>query len=227
MRHNTFGFIAAWVERRGTSCGGIGRGDLVVVTGDGACKDRLCLSVVVIDDVGDDYGDVVRPAAAQRQFDKAVGTFGNVGDMQRLQNRLVTDGVGQPVGAQQVAVAGTGLAHDQCGLDLMAGERPHDQRALRVAVCLLGGDAALVDQRLDEGVVLGDLRQLPVAEHISARVADVYQPKPVAVEQDCGQRGAHALELGVGFDVRGDRRVALPDRGVEFREKVATGLVVV
>ena len=67
----------------------------------------------------------------------------------------------------------------------------------------------------------------PSRSMIAAGVADVHQPKSVAVEQDCGQRGAHALEFGVGLDVRGDRRVALADRGVELGEQVAAGLVVV
>ena len=227
LRHNTFGLIAARVERGGTSCGCVGRGDLVVVAGHRAGKDRLCLAVVVVDDVGDDHRDVVRPTAAQREFDEAIGTFGHIRNMQRVQNRFVADRIGQPVGAQQVAVAGTGLPHDQCRFDLMSGQRPHDQRALRVAVRLLGGDAPLVDQRLDESVVLGDLRELPLAKQISAGVADMHQPKPVAVEQDCGQRGAHAFEFGVGLDMCGDGRVALSDRGVEFGEQVAAGLVIV
>ena len=96
-----------------------------------------------------------------------------------------------------------------------------------MAVRLLGGDPALVDERLDEGVVLGDLGQLAVAQQIAAGVADVDEPKSVAREQDCGQRGAHAFEFGLGFDVRGDGRVALADRGVELAEQVAAGLVVV
>ncbi len=53
------------------------------------------------------------------------------------------------------------------------------------------------------------------------------KPKSVAVEQDCGERGAHALEFGVGFDVCGDRRVAVPDRRVELGEQITAGLVVV
>ena len=96
-----------------------------------------------------------------------------------------------------------------------------------MAVRLLRGDAALVDESLDERVVLGDLGELPVTQQIAARVADVDQAKPVAREQDCCQRGAHALELGVGFDVRGDGRVAFPYRGIELAQQVATGLVVV
>src|SRR6476619_3968923 len=96
-----------------------------------------------------------------------------------------------------------------------------------MAVRLLGGDPAFVDERLDERIVFGDLVEFAVAKQITARVADVDQPKPVAREQDCGQRGAHALEFGIGFDVCGDRRIALADRGVELREQIAARFVVV
>ena len=89
------------------------------------------------------------------------------------------------------------------------------------------GDAALVDQGLDERVVLGDLGEFAVAQQIAAGVADVDQPKTVAREQDRGQRRAHALELGVGLDLRGDRGVAVSDRGVELAQQIATGLVVI
>ena len=96
-----------------------------------------------------------------------------------------------------------------------------------MAVGLLGGDAPLVDQRLDEGVVLGDLGQLAVAQQVAPRVADVHQAKSVPREQDCGEGGAHALELGIGFDLGGDRRVALVDGGVELAEQIPAGFVVV
>ncbi len=167
------------------------------------------------------------PAAAQRQFDEPVGTFGDVGDLQRVEDGVLADRIGQPVGAQQVAVADAGLADDQRRLDLVPGERAHDQRPLRVAVRLLGGDAALVHQRLDERVVLGDLAEFAVAEQIAPRVADVDEAKFVAREQDCGERGAHALELGIGFDVRGDGGVALMHRIVQLAEEIPARLVVV
>ena len=48
------------------------------------------------------------------------------------------DEVGQAVGADQVAVAGTGLAHGQVGLvAVVAGEDPGDQGPLRVVLGLL------------------------------------------------------------------------------------------
>ena len=96
-----------------------------------------------------------------------------------------------------------------------------------MAVRLFEGDAALVDQRLNERVVLGDLVELAVAEQVAAGVADVREPKSVAREQDRGQRRAHSLEFGVGLDLRGDGGVAVPDRGVELAQQVAARLVVV
>ena len=139
----------------------------------------------------------------------------------------MADRVGQAVGAQQVAIPLAGLPHDQCGLHLVTGQRLHDQGPLGVAVRLLGGDAPLVDQGLDEGVVLGDLVQLTVAKQIPARIPDVHQPEPIPGEQDRGQRGAHAVELGVDVHLLGDRRITFVDRAFQLAEQVATGLVVV
>ena len=53
------------------------------------------------------------------------------------------------------------------------------------------------------------------------------ESKTIAREQDRGQRGAHALELGVGLDLGRDRGVAFADRGVELAQQVAAGLVVI
>src|SRR6185312_13001047 len=119
------------------------------------------------------------------------------------------------------------LPHCQGRLYLVAGQRSHDQRALRMAVSLLSGDAALVDERLHEGVVFSDLSEFAVAEKITARVADVDEPKFVAREEDCGERGAHALEFWVVLNMSGDRRVALAHCLVKFGEQVATGFVVI
>ena len=54
----------------------------------------------MVDDIGDHHGDVVGTAAAQREFDEPVRAFRHVGDFQGLENGLVTDRVGQAVGAQ-------------------------------------------------------------------------------------------------------------------------------
>ena len=109
----------------------------------------------------------------------------------------------------------------------MAGQRPHDQRSLRVAVGLLLGDPPLVDQGLDERVVLGDLREFAVAQQIAPRVADVDHSNPIARKQDCGQCGAHTFEVGLHLHLGGDCRVTGMHGGVELGEQVAAGLVIV
>ena len=215
-------------HRGGAAGGGVRRrGVLFVVGGGGARDDGVALPVVEVDDVRHDDRDVVRAAAAQGEFDEPVGALVLRALAHRVLDGLVADHVGQSVGAQQVAVAGARLADGQRRLDLVAGERAHDQRPLRVGVRLLGGDPALVDQGLDERVVPGDLRQRVVAEQVGAGVADVDQAELVAGEQDRGERGAHAVEFGVLLDVVGDGVVALAGGGLELAEQVFAGLVVV
>ena len=96
-----------------------------------------------------------------------------------------------------------------------------------MAVGLLGGDPAFVDEGLHEGVVLGDLRQFAVAQQVAAGVADVDQAQPVAGEQDGGQRGSHTVEVGVDLDLFMDGLVALAYRALQFAQQVAAWLVVV
>ena len=126
------------------------------------------LAVVVVDDVGDHDGHIVGPAATQRQFDEAVSTFGDVGNLQGLEDGVVAHRVGQPVRAEQVAVTGSRFSHGQSGLDLVTGQCPHDQRSLRVAVRLFPRNPPFVNQGLDKRVIFGDLRQLAVAQQIAA-----------------------------------------------------------
>ena len=215
-------------DHRRPARGGVRRCEIVVLARNCPGQDRLGLAaVVVVDHVGDHHGDVVRSPAPQRQFDEPIGAGRDVPDLECFQDGLVPDRVRKAVGAQQVTVAFAGLAHGERRVDLMAGERPHDQRALRVAVGLLGGNPPLVDQRLDEGVVLGDLGQLAVPQQISPGVADVHQPEPVSGEQDCGQRGAHAVEVGIQLDLFGDIRIPLVHGIFELVQQITAGLVLV
>ena len=55
----------------------------------------------------------------------------------------------------------------------------------------------------------------------------MHQPNPVAVKQDCGECGAHPLEVGLHLDLGGDGRIARAHRRIELGQQVATGLVVV
>ena len=105
---------------------------------------------------------------------------------------------GQAVGAEQVPVADAGLAHREVGLDVLddVAEHPHQHRALGVLLGLLGGEPALVDEGLHEGVVAGDLHQDAVAQQVGARVADVGEGEPAARAQQRGDRRAHARRAG-------------------------------
>ena len=178
--------------------------------------------------VGHDAGDVVRAAAADGQLDQLHDRVVRVRDgLQRLVQGLVGDHVGQAVGAQQVAVAEPGLADRQVGVGLgPAVERAQQQRALRVAGGRLRGQPALVDQRLDQRVVPGDLEQLAVAQQVGAGVADVAQRHVAALPEHRGQRGAHALDRRVGHAHLVQRDVRLGDRLGQRVEQVAGGLVV-
>ena len=75
---------------------------------------------------------------------------------------------------------------------------------MRVDPGLLLGDPALVDQGLDEGVVVGELADLAVAEEVGAAVADVADAEPLAVEERDGGGGAGAVEARVLVDELGD-----------------------
>jgi hypothetical protein len=69
------------------------------------------------------------------------------------------------------------------------------QRALRVAVGLLLGDPAVVDERLHERVVVGHLGEDAVTHQVGTRVTDVAQAEAATGEQDGGERRPHALQL--------------------------------
>ena len=117
-----------------------------------------------VDHVRDDAGDVVGAAAAQGQVDQGLGARARVVVLaEHLREGVVADDAGQAVGADQVAVADPGLADRQVGLVVrVAGQHPGDHRPLRVALGLVLGDLALVDQALHERVVVGEPGDLAV-----------------------------------------------------------------
>ena len=224
-RRRCAGHLAA--EPGGAAGGGLHDAVVVqleLVLGDRADHDRGVGELpgegvpgVEVEDVGDDDRDVVGAAAAQRELDQLLhGLLGALVAGEGVLQGLVGDDAGQAVGADQVAVAGADLTDGEVGLDVVAAaQRAHQQGALRVGGGLFLGDAALVDQALHPGVVLRDLREDAVAQQVRARVADVYEAEPLAGPQQGGERGAHALQLGVLLDHRraaGRWRAARPCR---------------
>jgi hypothetical protein len=89
------------------------------------------------------------------------------------------------------------------------------------------GDPALVDQRLDEGVVVRDLAERTVAHEVGTGVTDMGQAYLVSGEEHRGQRGAHALPFGVLTDQLADRSVAGQGGFMELVQQVVAGFVVV
>ena len=69
--------------------------------------------------------------------------------------------------------------------------------------------------------------RVAVAQQVGARIADVDEAEPGAREQDRGERGAHALEVGGVRDVPGDRGVAFDGGLAQLGEQVVAGVVVV
>ena len=184
----------------------LGRGAVLPLVLDGALggssdgdRDRGRWLRLDLDDVGDDRRDVVGATALEREVDQAFD--GHVGaglGRQRVADRVLAHHVRQAVAAQQVAVAGAGLAHGQVEADVLATvEGVGDDVLLRVLVRLLGGDASFVEQGLHEGVVLGDLLQRAVAQQVAPRVPHVDQSEATASTEQRGHRRAHARELGV------------------------------
>jgi len=171
--------------------------------GSGACDDgRSGPQPRGVDDVGHDDGDVVRTAAAQGQLHQPVARVLRVRDAERLLQRLEPpDRSGEAVGAEQVPVAVTRLAHRQVEVDAVTPvEGPGDEGPLRVGAGLLLADPSFVDELLHEGVVVGDLRQHPAAQQVGPRVADVQHPQARPGEQERGQGGSHAVQRRVAGD---------------------------
>ena len=177
--------------------------------------------VVAVDDVGDDAGDVVGAAGLEAGADQLDGgVVGRAGRQDVGEPAVVEDAAGA-VAAEQQPVAGGQVDVEQVGLGLVdAVEGLEDEVAVRVDPRLLLGDPALVDEGLDEGVVLGELGDVAVAEEVGAAVADVADAEPGAVEERDGGGGAGAVERGVLVDELADPVVGAVQGAGDLAEQV-------
>ena len=92
---------------------------------------------------------------------------------------------------------------------------------------LVTGDPALVDQRLDERVVAGDLAEHTVTQQVGAGIPDMGQADLVAAEQHRSERGAHTLAFRVFADQLADRGIAGQSRLMQLVQQVVAGLIVI
>ena len=141
--------------------------------------------------------------------------------------RASVEGAAGAVAAHEDAVAGLGGELEEVGLLVAdAVEGLEDEVAVRVGPRLLLGDAPLVDERLHEGVVVGELAQLAAAVEVGAAVADVADAEAGAVEERDGRGGGGAVEVGVLLDQLGDPVVGAVHGPGELAEDVLVGLLV-
>src|ERR1022692_684756 len=182
-----------------------------------------CGSLLELHDVGDHAGDVVRSAALDRQVDQLPDHVLRVGDRaQHLPELLRAQHAVQAVRAQQIAVARRGVMQLQVGLGLLTVDGPQQQRPLGMRGGLGRGDAALVDQRLHQGVVVRDLEKLAVPEQVGPRVADVDERELGAGPEHGGQRGAESLQRRIGLHDVLQRLVGLVNRMLEGVQQLAS-----
>ncbi len=177
-----------------------------------------------LDDVRDDGGDVVRAAGPAGQVDQARGALLEIGQLvQGLPDGLVGHHVGQAVAAQQVPVGGAEHQPQLGRVQRVPLQRLGHHRLVRVHPGLRAADHALVDQRLDERVVPGDLGERAVAQPVGARVADVQQGQLVTVAQQGGDSGPHPLARRVGGGRHPHLVVGRLHGGAQQRRPVAGG----
>ena len=148
---------------------------------------------LLLDELAQDDGDVVRCSAVERETYQAVDSLFDRSVRQGLAEVGGVDDVAEPVAAQQVAVTEPRLEHEHDRLNVAAAvECLHDHVALGVVLGLLAGDPAGIDEGLDERLVLGELVELAVAEAVGPGVADLRDREALAVPQHRGEGAAHA-----------------------------------
>ena len=92
---------------------------------------------------------------------------------------------------------------------------------------LFGRDLAVVDEELDEGVVMRDLRENAVAQEVGPRIPDVDHSELVAGTQERDARRAHSAELRVRFGAVDEVCVRLVDGRAQKRNEVVCAVDVV
>ncbi len=161
------------------------------------------------------------PPSLARRTSSSRGVDGFVEAAEGGDHPVLIHLVEESVAADQVAVADDGLHLPGVdGHGPVDAQGPGEDVALRVALGLLGRDAALPDQAGHQAVVLGELLDALAPEAVEPRVADVDDGEAFALGGvhvgQGGERGAHPLQVGVGARLLEDRLVGRahgPDEG--------------
>src|SRR5204862_7797160 len=162
-----------------------------------------------------DHGDVVGPAALVREPDQPVArglqvalARGELGDL------FLLYGAREPVGAEHENVAPADLLVREIHLHARVGpERLEDDVAALALGGFFFGQLTRLDQALHQGLVLGELDGLALANQVGAAVAHLRQEEAGAQDTHGGRGRAH----WAGFGVRRGVRIRLADRRLHGR----------
>ena len=156
-----------------------------------------------------DHRDVVGSAALVGERDQPVA--------RRLQVALARDDLrdlfplhraGEPVGAEHEDVAPADFLVGEIDLHARVGpERLEDDVPALALRRFLFRQLTRLDQALHQGLILGQLDDLALADEVGAAVTHLGEEKPVAQHAHGGRRRSHAAELGVRRGVRVDLAV--------------------
>ena len=174
------------------------------------------------DHLGHQAGDVVGAARLEAGADQLDGCVVGRAAGEDVRQPAGLEDAAAAVAAQQQPVAGLEIEDEQVRLELVvAVDGVQDQVLVRVDAGVGLGDPALVDEGLHEGVVVGELAELAVAEEVRAGVAHVaHADSVVAVEEREGGRRAGPAEGRVLVDQLGDPVVGPLQRAADQAEEV-------
>ena len=131
----------------------------------------------------------------------------------------------QAVGTEQPALTRFDLEGIQvqfrAGVDVA--EDAHQDVLVRMGFRFFGAEPALIDEALDEGVVHADLLEFAVPQPVRAGVANMGEVQLALGQQEGGDRGPHAGQLGIDVDEFGEQRVG----GLDLVGKDGAGVAVV
>src|SRR5262245_34816052 len=181
-----------------------------------------------LQELDEDDGDVVLAAAGVRLGDQGPGRLLDVGagGGQDGGDVVVGDHGGEAVRTGDQDVPGLRLVDLHVDVQVgPAAQRARHHVAQGVGPRLVEGQHAALELLVDPGMVAGELAEGGVAEQVDPAVPHVGQVGGVAVHQDRGHRGGHALVLALLLHRLDDLAVRVADRGLQAVAVVGDALV--